>query len=481
MIRVRFAPSPTGELHIGNARTALFNWLFARHHQGKFILRIEDTDVERSKESSVESIMSDLRWLGLEWDEGPDIGGEFGPYMQSMRKNSYTALIETFLRQGKAYPCYCSEETLLEKRKKMLAQGLAPRYDNACRSLGIARIQELEAKKITPVIRFKVPEKMITVRDVVRGEVNFDTRTIGDFVIARSNTQPTFHLTVSADDASMKITHVIRGEAHLSNTPKHIALLEAMGADIPVFAHMSMTLSPEGGKLSKRVSNNALSWFRDKGYLPDALCNYMALLGWSPPGKKEIVSREEMIETFDLEGLSKAQSIFAVEKLDWINSQYIAATDLDKLVKLSIPFLKRARLIKKEINDAEYNFIKKVVGVIKPHLKRIEDVVQESEVFFVDERARSDKAKELFAQEKPHEIVREFLRELEGVHALDKKSFESIMAKLMKKFQSSKAMVYQSVRAATTGVVHGPELVNILPLLGKERVIARVAKAIHKK
>src|SRR3990172_2476123 len=341
-IRVRFAPSPTGYLHIGNVRTALFNYLFAKKHNGSFILRIEDTDFDSVKKEYEDSILEDLKWLGLNWDEGTDCGGDYGPYRQSERINLYREHADRLLNEGKAYQCFCSPEELERKRKESLSKGLPPRYDGKCCNLSREEIVSYEQKGIKPSIRFKVETGLIEFEDMVRGKMTFKGSDIGDFVILRSAGVAASNISVTVDDALMKITHVIRGEDHLSNTPRQILLNQAMGFDIPEFAHLSMILGPDKSRLSKRHGAESVKELREEGYLPEAVINYLSLLGWSSEDGREIMPLNDIIKNFSIERVSKSPAVFDIKKLRWINSHYIKNKDIAELTELSIPFFKKA-------------------------------------------------------------------------------------------------------------------------------------------
>ncbi|MDI3299684.1 MAG: glutamate--tRNA ligase, partial [Bacillota bacterium] len=324
-VRVRFAPSPTGYLHLGGARTALFNWLFARHHGGSFILRIEDTDRQRSSEASVRAITEGLRWLGLDWDEGPEAGGAFGPYFQSQRQQGYRQAAASLLERGLAYPCYCTAEELELRRKQALAEGRAPRYDRRCLRLSAAERERLEREGRRPALRLLAPDEGVTVvHDLVRGDVEFENAAVmDDFVIMKSDGFPTYNFAAVVDDAAMRVTHVLRAEEHLSNTPKQLAVYRALGLEPPAFGHLPMILAPDRSKLSKRHGAIAVEEFRERGYLPEAMVNYLALLGWSPGDEEEFFTREELVARFDLDRVGRQPAVYDVEKLTWMNAHYL--------------------------------------------------------------------------------------------------------------------------------------------------------------
>ncbi|HHT9121209.1 MAG TPA: glutamate--tRNA ligase, partial [Candidatus Hypogeohydataceae bacterium YC41] len=368
MIRVRFAPSPTGLIHLGNARTALFNWLFARHNEGVFILRIEDTDVTRSDPYYTELIMEDLRWLGTDWQEGPDVGGPYGPYVQSQRLAIYKGFAEKLLKEGKAYPCYCTQSELEERRKAALARGRPPRYDNRCRNLSESEKKSFEAHGRTPSLRFKIPGGKLAFEDIIRSKCEFNLDVLGDFVIMKAEGTPSFHLAVVVDDALMKITHVIRGEDHLSNTPLHLLLFEALGYPGPHYAHLPMIAGEEGDPLSKRAGAFSIQDYRRLGYLPEALVNYMLLLGWSPRQRKEKITLEEAVEKFSINNISRSPAHFDRKKLDWLAEKYLREADPERLTELIIPFLPQ------EAKEIEKTKIKALAEAVKPGLANLSQV-----------------------------------------------------------------------------------------------------------
>lgn len=338
MVRVRFAPSPTGHLHLGSARTALFNWLFARGQDGVFILRIEDTDPERSSREMEDSILSDLRWLGLDWDEGPDVGGPHAPYRQSERGELYREHARLLMERGLAYPCFCTRQELEEKKRRALAEGRAPGYDGTCRDLGPREISSREARGERPALRFRVPEKEIVFQDLLHGMVRFPAGSVGDFIILRSDGRAGFHFSVVVDDAVMGITHVIRGEDHLTNTARHLLLFEALGYPAPMFLHHSLLLGPDGGKMSKRHGATSVREYREMGYLPQALANYLAMLSWSPPEGREVLDLQELVELFDIGDLSRSPAVFDRERLDWLNGKHLRRMSLEEVVRRAEKF-----------------------------------------------------------------------------------------------------------------------------------------------
>ncbi|MCM8811405.1 MAG: glutamate--tRNA ligase, partial [Candidatus Omnitrophica bacterium] len=414
MVRVRFAPSPTGFLHIGNARTALFNYLFARKNKGKFILRIEDTDKERSKKEYEIAIIEDLKWLGIEWDEGPDIGGTYGPYRQSERIDIYKDFAEKLLKQGFVYKCYCTKQELEKMRQEAEEKGLPPGYDGRCRNLTKEKISQYEKEGRDFVLRLKVPEEKIEINDLIRGKVVFEGEHLTDFVIMKSDGTPTFNFAVVVDDYLMKITHVIRGEDHLSNTPKHILIFKAIGAEIPQFAHMSMTLGPDRTRLSKRHGATSVRAYREQGYLPEAFFNYISLLGWGTTESKEIFTKEELINEFSIERCHKASAVFDPEKLLWMNSFYIRRTDIERIYQLSIPFLKQAGLIEEPINKEKEEYIKRAISLEQEKIKILKEVPFLIEFFFKEPEYEKENFEKIINPE-TKKILEEIVVILDGI------------------------------------------------------------------
>ncbi|MDP3901385.1 MAG: glutamate--tRNA ligase [bacterium] len=379
-IRVRIAPSPTGYLHIGTARTALFNWLFAKSQGGSFILRIEDTDLERSNIAFEKDIIENLRWLGLTWDEGPALEkseyiGDYGPYHQTKRLASYEKYIKKLLDENLAYYCFCAKEQLEEERQAMLSQGMAPKYSGRCRSLTSEQVQSMITAGDNYVIRFKMPSAQITFKDMIRGSVSFDADLMGDLVIAKNIQTPLYNFAVVIDDYEMNISHVIRGEDHLANTPKQIVIQKALGFNEPQYAHLPLILDKERGKMSKRFAATSIKEYRDQGYLPKTLINFMAFLGWHPQDDREILSNEELIKEFDIKRVQKAGAIFNLEKLDWLNAQYIKTLPDAELLPLLLPF-------KPQLKDLPERTALKIIATAKDRLKKLSDFKSLTDFFF---------------------------------------------------------------------------------------------------
>jgi glutamyl-tRNA synthetase len=473
--RVRFAPSPTGYLHVGGARTALFNWLFARRHGGVFVLRIEDTDVERSSDEMVDGILDGLRWLGLEWDEGPKIGGPYGPYFQSERLDRYRALAERLVAEEYAYYCYCTPEELKAKRD---AAGGEWRYDRACCALAAGEIAERERAKTPRAIRFKVPEGAAGFDDLVHGPIAFDGANIEDFVILRSDGHPTYHLSVVADDVDMGMTHVVRGDDHISNTPKQILLYRALGAPVPRFAHVPLILGPDKKRLSKRHGATSVIEYAKQGYLPEAMVNFLALLGWSPGGNQELFARDELVAAFTLEGISGGNAVFNTEKLDWFNQQHIARLAPDELGRRIKPWLEAAGVWSDAFLGNRHAWFFAVLELLKPRAKRLGDIAAQGRVFFSDDVEFDEAAVDKHLRAAG---MAEHLAAIEAAFAalagFDPASTEAALRAVADARGVKAATLIHAVRVAVTGHTVSPGLFDVLALLGRERVRARLAAA----
>ncbi len=475
-VRVRFAPAPTGLLHIGNARTAMFNYIFAKHHQGTFILRIEDTDLERSSDTSIDHILQDLKWLGILWDEGPDKGGPNGPYRQSLRLKIYQEYANRLLEEGKAYKCFCPPERLESLRKEQISRGMMPRYDGRCRHLSEAEIKRMESEAIDSVIRFRVGKGTIIFEDLIHRKMHFDTESIGDFIIIRSDKVAAYNFACVIDDHLMKITHVIRGDDHLSNTPRQILLYQALGWDHPVFAHHPLLLGEDRSPLSKRHGSTAVSQYREEGFLPEALLNYLCILGWNSPSGEEIIPIENMIEEFSLEALSRNAPIHSIKKLEWINSHYIKMTEDERLYELLIPYLEKFRI---DISSLNKEYIKKVFSILKENLTVLSQVEEFLGIFFDENFLFEKEAKTILNDPENREFLRKVLNFFEKLNANEEEKWASILSELSKMVGRKGRSFYEPLRAAITGKMKGPELVKILPLLGRERIIKRLKMAVE--
>ena len=475
-IRVRFAPAPTGLLHIGNARTALFNFLFAKRHQGIFVLRIEDTDLERSTVASMDRIVEDLQWLGIFYDEGPDREGPDGPYRQSQRQSIYRQFADRLFQEGRGYKCFCSEERLETLRKEQLSKGKMPRYDGRCRSLTEREISEMESSGLQPVLRFHVSQGAIFFEDLIHGKMNFDSAGIGDFIIIRSDGMAAYNFACVIDDHLMHISHVIRGEDHLSNTPRQILLYQALSWQPPTFAHHPLILAPDRSPLSKRHGATAVSQYREEGFLPEALQNYLVLLGWTPPSGQETLSLKKMVDEFSIQGISRSAPIYNRKKLEWLNSFYLREKENGPLVELLIPFLRKAGI---PIDEIDGGWLNQMSGVLKENLVLLSQVDEYLGIFFDEKFSFDDRARTLLLDPKTRETLCSALRGLEDSSEVTSNEQTSLLIELEKKTGRKGKDLYAPLRAAVTGKTKGPELVKTLPLLGKERIIKRLKMALE--
>jgi nondiscriminating glutamyl-tRNA synthetase len=475
-VRVRFAPAPTGLLHIGNARTALFNFLFAKRHQGTFVLRIEDTDIERSTEPSIGRIIEDLKWLGISWDEGPDRDGSNGPYRQSQRLSIYQEFANRLFQEGKSYKCFCSEERLEKLRKEQLSKGKMPRYDGRCRSLSEEEIAKMESSGLQSVLRFHVGGGPILFEDLIHEKMNFDSAGIGDFIIVRSDGMAAYNFACVLDDHLMAITHVIRGEDHLSNTPRQILLYQALSWQPPIFAHHPLILGPDRSPLSKRHGATAVSQYREEGFLPEALQNYLVLLGWTPPSGEEILPLQKMVEDFSIQAVSRSAPIYNRKKLEWLNSFYIREKEEPQLSEILIPYLRKAGL---RIDPMDRQWLNQISGVLKENLVILSQVEEYLGIFFDEKFLFEDGAKTILLDPRNRETLRSVLSLLEDPSEITSDGQISLLTQLEKKTKRKGKDLYAPLRAAVTGKTKGPELVKTLPLLGKERIMKRLKMALE--
>src|SRR3954447_1015314 len=478
MIRVRFAPSPTGYLHVGGARTALFNWLPPRRLGGVLVLRIEDTDVERSSEEMVDGILDGLRWLGLDWDEGPKIDGPYGPYFQSQRLDRYRAMAEQLVAQGDAYYCYCTPETLKARRDAAEAAGGAWKYDRVCCALTPDEIALRERERVPRAIRFRVPEGTIGFEDLVHGPIAFDGGNIEDFVLLRSDGHPTYQLSVVSDDVEMKITHVVRGDDHISNTPKQILLYQAVSAAVPQFAHVPLILGPDKKRLSKRHGATSVIEYARQGYLPEAMFNFLALLGWSPGSNREVMTREELTAAFSLEGISGGNAVFNAEKLDWFNQQHIMRLAPDELGRRLHPLMAAANLWRDEYLTDRHAWFFAVLELLKPRTKRLDDFVTQGRLFFADAVEYDAAAVEKHLR--PAQMAG-LLDALDGafvqLETFDPASTETTLRSVADANGVKAAALIHAVRVAVAGKTVIPGLFAVLSLLGRARVHERILAA----
>jgi nondiscriminating glutamyl-tRNA synthetase len=471
LMRVRFAPSPTGHLHVGNARTALFNWLLARGQKGTFILRIEDTDLERSTRESEQAILDDLRWMGLQWDEGVDAGGDYGPYRQTERMQSYVDHTHRLLAQGKGYYCFCSAETLEAHRKSQLAAGLPPKYAGTCRNLPAPDAQRRKDAGEPAVVRLRVPEgREVVFNDIVRGEVAFHTDVIGDPVLVRSDGIPAYNFAVVIDDALMKVTHVIRGEDHISNTPRQILLYEAYGYPPPAFAHLSLVMGPDHAPLSKRHGATSVREFRQKGYLPEALVNYLALIGWSPGDNEELLPADELARRFRLENVAHSAGVFDEDKLAWVNRHYLKSCDPVRLARLAEPFLRERGQILGDLSDEARRWLEAVLPGMAASVDRLPQLADRLDTVFRFEPARDplDAA-----------LVRALAEELASADRLtDKEAFRGLANRVKERTGLKGKLLFHPIRVILTGAHEGQELDLIVPAIDRAVDLGGLAPVI---
>lgn len=471
-VRVRFAPSPTGYLHVGGARTALFNWLFAKRHGGQFILRIEDTDLERSTLEAEEGLLRDMRWLGLLWDEGPGVDGPHGPYRQSERTAIYKREAHALVAKGAAYPCFCKEEDLEKKRQQAEAEHRSPHYDRTCLGLSADEVKRRVDAGEPHVIRVKVPERDYHVDDLVRGRVEWKAETLGDFIILRSNGMPVYNFCVVVDDALMEISHVIRAEEHLTNTHRQMILYEAMGKPIPQFAHVSLILGPDKTKLSKRHGATSVGQYKEDGFLVEAMNNFLALLGWNEGTDQEIYTMSQLAEKFSLERINPAPAVFDQAKLTWMNGQYIRALSPEKLTEMLIPLLKAARPGEARFDDPAW--MAKLITLAQAHLAVLKDVVNLVKPLFEHPEPVDDEARAVMAAPEVPALMAALRDEFTKAPAWNRDAFNAAIKAAGKTANAKGKALFMPIRVKLTGSCHGPDMVGILDLLGKDEVLKRL-------
>ena len=479
-VRVRFAPSPTGYLHIGGARTALFNWLFARKMGGKLILRIEDTDTERLKEDSVSQILTSLKWLGLNWDEGPEVGGDCGPYYQSERRELYSKYAQQLLDEGKAYYCFCTPADLEAEREKQRAAKQPFRYGRTCRDLDPEEARARAAAGEPYSVRIKIPtEGSITVHDLIHGDVTFNMDQFDDFVIVKSNGMPTYNFAVVVDDHLMGMTHVLRAEEHLSNTPKQLLIYEALGFEPPKFGHMPMILAPDRSKLSKRHGATSVEEFRAQGYLPEAIVNYLTLLGWGPGDEREIFTLEETVKLFELEQMSKKAAVYDTKKLTWMNGQYLSELPLEKILPEAETFFLKDGLVTKEWLAENKEYFAKLVDTVRVRVKTLQEVADAAVYFFKDIEAYDEKGVAKHFKPEAAELLEKCVAALEADEVFDLASTEAVYNRIAEDNGLTLGKVIHPTRLALTGRTVSPGMFDVMVLLGKEKTLARMRKAVE--
>lgn len=480
-VRVRYAPSPTGHLHIGNARTALFNYLYAKHFNGKMIIRIEDTDDKRNVEGGEESQLKFLKWLGIHWDEGADVGGDYGPYRQTERLDIYQKYVDDLMKRGLAYKCYMSEEELEIEREAQRARGEVPKYSGAHRDLTEEQMEQFEAEGRKPSIRLRVPaNKTYTFHDIVRGNITFESSDFGDWVIVKKNGIPTYNFAVAIDDHLMEISHVLRGEEHISNTPKQMMVYDAFDWETPAFGHMTLILNEERKKLSKRDQHilQFIEQYYNLGYLPQALFNFITLLGWSPVGEEEIFDKETLIEIFDPERLSTSAAIFDRHKLKWMNNEYIKAADLDEVISLAMPHLIEAGKLPEDMSAEQREWAESVIGLYREQLRYGAEIVELTEMFFHDEPVLDEGAMDVLQEEQVPEVLQVFTDKLIHLDDFTKDSIKAQFKATQKETGHRGKRLFMPIRVAATGQTHGPELPLAIELLGKDRILKRLDKVL---
>ena len=479
-VRTRFAPSPTGDLHVGNIRTALFDWAYARHTGGKLIFRIEDTDRERVTDEYIAAAIETLKWLGINWDEGPEVGGPHGPYLQSQRLDIYAHWAKKFLDNGDAYNCYCSTEELEARREAQRAANLAPGYDGACRDLSADHIANYVAQGRKPVLRMRMPDGETKFTDVIRGEVIFDHKFVPDFVLARADGSPLYTLAVAVDDVLMKITHVLRGEDLLSSTPRQIRVYQAMGVapeDFPVFAHLPFVMGQDNTKLSKRNGEVSVAWYREQGFLPEAICNYLALLGWSPGDDRENISMMELTELFTVDRVNSSPARFDMKKLEAINGDKIRALTIDDFLERALPFVLKAGIISG--TDDERAVIRSVLPIIQERIAKLNEVPQMVKFLFGEGVVIDSESLAKISDAQSKDILAKSVEVLEPLTTWTHESIEAALRALLIDGMGLKPRIaFGAIRIAVTGSHISPPLFESMELLGKSRAISRMRSAI---
>jgi glutamyl-tRNA synthetase len=479
-VKVRFAPSPTGDLHVGNIRTALFDWAYARHTGGTFLFRIEDTDTTRVTDEYIQAAIDTLKWLGLNWDEGPEVGGDNGPYLQSQRLGIYAEWAQKFLDQKDAYHCYCSAEELEAVREAQRAANVAPGYNGHCRDLTADQIAGYKGEGRLPVVRMRMPDGGTTFNDLIRGDVSFDHKFVPDFVLVRGDGSPLYTLAVAVDDVLMKVTHVLRGEDLLSSTPRQIRVYQAMGLaleDYPVFAHLPFVMGQDNAKLSKRNGEVSIAWYRDKGFLPEAICNYLALLGWSPGDDRENVTMKELTELFTVEKVHSSPARFDMKKLEAINGDKIRALTIDEFLDWSLPFLTKAGVVSGSAD--EIALVKLALPLIQERIIMLSEVPAMLKFLFVKNFAVEAESVAKITDDASKQVLERSLKELEPLATWTHESIEAALrSSLIEEMGLKPRIAFGAVRIATTGSTISPPLFESMELLGKEASLARIRAGI---
>lgn len=480
-VRVRYAPSPTGDLHIGNARTALFNYLYAKHFNGKFIIRIEDTDQKRNVEGGEESQLEFLKWLGIEWDEGADVGGEYGPYHQMKRLDIYKKYADVLLEKNMAYKCYMTEDELEAEREYQRANGQIPQYGGKHAHLTDEERAQFEAEGRKPSIRLRIPEnRTYTFTDMVRGDISFEASDFGDWVIVKKDGSPTYNFACAIDDHFMKISHVLRGEEHISNTPRQMMVYDAFEWEIPMFGHMALILNEEHKKLSKRDQHiiQFIEQYHNLGYLPGALFNFITLLGWSPVGEEEIFDKDTLIDIFDPERLSTSAAVFDPQKLKWMNNEYIKQTDIQDVIDLAMPHLVESGRLPADMDAKTRDWAERVITLYQKQLQYGSEIVELTDLFFKTSIHYDEGAKEVLSGEQVPEVLQVFTDKLIHLDDFNKDDIKDQIKATQKETKHRGKRLFMPIRVATTGQTHGPELPFAIELLGKEVVLKRLDEVL---
>ena len=479
-VKVRFAPSPTGDLHVGNIRTALFDWAYARHTGGTFLFRIEDTDTTRVTDEYIKAAIDTLKWLGLDWDEGPEVGGDNGPYLQSQRLDIYTHWAHTFIEQKDAYYCYCTPQELEAVREAQRAANQAPGYNGHCRELSAEQIAEYKRQERGAVVRMRMPEGTTTFVDLIRGEMQFDHKFVPDFVLARADGSPLYTLAVAVDDVLMKVTHILRGEDLLSSTPRQIRVYQAMGLkeqEYPVFAHLPFVMGADNAKLSKRNGEVSIAWYREKGFLPEAICNYLALLGWSPGDDRENVTMKELCELFTVEKVNSSPARFDMKKLEAINGDKIRALTIEDFLSWVLPFLIKAGVISGTPDEIE--LVKRALPIIQERIIMFSEVPAMLNFLFVQELTIESESLPKIKDADAKVILKRSLKELVPISDWTHTTIEAVLrTSLIDEMGLKPRVAFGAVRIATTGGAVSPPLFESMELLGKEASLARISAAL---
>ncbi len=478
-IKVRFAPSPTGDLHVGNIRTALFDWAYARHTGGIFLFRIEDTDRSRVTDEYIAAAIDTLKWLGLNWDEGPEVGGAHGPYLQSERLAIYAEWAERFIKQGDAYHCYCTPEELEARREEQKESGQAPGYDGKCRSISDAVLARYRSEGREPVIRMRMPDGSTTFNDVIRGDCTFDHNFVPDFVLVRADGSPLYTLAVAVDDVLMEVTHILRGEDLLSSTPRQIRVYQAMGVkpeDYPLFAHLPFVMGTDNAKLSKRNGETSIAWYREAGFLPEAICNYLALLGWSPGDDRENLSLKELSELFTIERVNSNPARFDMKKLENINGDKIRALSLEEFYSWSLPFLQRSKVVATPVTADQEKIIKEALPIIQERIIKLGEIPEMLAFLFTEKVDLDPESVAKYLDGDSKKIIARALEVLTPLTSWDHASIDSALrSALIDEMGLKPRLAFSAIRVAITGSHISPPLFESMEILGRERVLARLA------